>query len=215
MAKFSGCYWTIKDLDESGKTKDDIVLDAMNLYNQKCGKTFIFKHFWLLLKNYPHFAAIIMDKWKTARYDVPAPNQLLVDRNDVVPPNGDVLPTVSSPAQIRPQGAKSSKTDHLNMQVKKQALHANAKTTIEFADATMKKAEQIAQQNTFNLCTLEDKLITCDLARSAMAPPPPQDSRKPKLLPMSLLRLLLHHLEFVAPRSRRLLRVHQHRNSKG
>ena len=31
--------------------------------------------------------------------------------------------------------------------------------------ATLKKAEQIAQQNTFSLFTLEDRLITCDLAR--------------------------------------------------
>ena len=42
MAKFTDCYWTIKDLDESRKTKDDIVLDSMNLYKQKCGKAFVF-----------------------------------------------------------------------------------------------------------------------------------------------------------------------------
>ena len=31
VGKFIGCYQIIKDLDESGKTEDDIVCDAMNL----------------------------------------------------------------------------------------------------------------------------------------------------------------------------------------
>ena len=75
---------------------------------------------------------------------MPALNQLLVDRRDVVSPNGDILPTDSSPAQIRPQRAKSSKTDHLNMKVKEQTLRANAKAMIDFAAATLKKSEKIA-----------------------------------------------------------------------
>jgi hypothetical protein len=66
VAKFTGCYWTIKDVDESGKIEDIIVLDAMNLYKQKCGKAYVFKHCWLLLKNYLHFAAIFMGKRKAA-----------------------------------------------------------------------------------------------------------------------------------------------------
>ena len=44
-------------------------------------------------------------------------------------------------------------------------MRANAKATIDFATAKLKKAEQIAQQNTFSLFTVEDKNITCDLAR--------------------------------------------------
>ena len=50
VAKFTGCYVSVKDLQESGKTEDDIVLDAMNLYKQKVGKAFVLKHCWLLLK---------------------------------------------------------------------------------------------------------------------------------------------------------------------
>jgi hypothetical protein len=42
VAKFIGCYWTIKDVGESGTTKDDVVLNAMNLYKQKCGKNLHF-----------------------------------------------------------------------------------------------------------------------------------------------------------------------------
>jgi hypothetical protein len=38
VAKFTICYWTIEEFDESGKTEDDIVLDAMNLYKQNVGR---------------------------------------------------------------------------------------------------------------------------------------------------------------------------------
>jgi hypothetical protein len=121
----------------------------------------------LLLKNYPRFAAIFMGKRKAAWFNMPAQNMLPVDRRDVLSPNpnAEALPTVSAPAQIRPQGAKSSKAEHLNSKVKEQALRANAKATTDFALATLKKAEQIAQQNAFSLFTLEDRLITCDIAR--------------------------------------------------
>ena len=50
VARFIGCCWTIKDVGESSTTEDDVVLNVMNLYKQKCGKTFVFKHCWLLLK---------------------------------------------------------------------------------------------------------------------------------------------------------------------
>ena len=165
VAKFTGCYVSVKDLDESGKTEDDIVLDATNLYKQKCGKAFVLKHCWLLLKSYPRFATIFMGKRKAARFDLPAPNLLPIDRHDVLSPNpnGEALPTKSALARIRPQGAKSSKTEHLNSKVKEHALRANAKATTNFVAATLKKAEHIAQQN--SLFTLEDKLITCDIAR--------------------------------------------------
>jgi hypothetical protein len=169
VAKFTGCYVSVKDLQESGKTEDDIVLDAMNLYKQKVGKAFVLKHCWLLLKSYPRFAAIFMGKQKAAGLDLPTPNLLPVDRRDVSSPNpnAEALPIESAlaPAHIRPQGAKSSKAEHANSKVKEQALRANAKATSEFAAATLKKAEQIAQQNAFSLFTLEDRLITCDIAR--------------------------------------------------
>ena len=88
-----------------------------------------------------------------------------VDRRDLVSPNSEALPTELAPAHIRLQGAKSSKAMHLHNKVKKQALRANAKAMNDFVAATLKKAEQIAQQNTFSLFTLEDRLITSDLAR--------------------------------------------------
>ena len=55
--------------------------------------------------------------------------------------------------------------EHAHGKGKEQALRANAKATIDFVAATLKKAEQIAQQNIFSLFTLEDKNIICDLAR--------------------------------------------------
>lgn len=44
VTKFNGCYRTIKTLDGSGRTKDDVVLHAMSVYKHKCGKAFVFKH---------------------------------------------------------------------------------------------------------------------------------------------------------------------------
>ena len=105
-------------LDEIGKTEDDVVLDAINLYKQKCENAFVFKHWWLLLKGYPRFAAIFMGKRKAGGFELPAPNALPVDRRDLVSPNGEALPTESAPAHIRPQGAKSSKAEHLHSKVK-------------------------------------------------------------------------------------------------
>jgi hypothetical protein len=81
-----------------------------------------------------------------------------VDRRDIVVPNGVVLPYDSSLATTRPSSAKSSKAKHLSMKGKEQALQANARTTIDFATTTMKKVEQIAQQNAFGFL-LEYKLI--------------------------------------------------------
>ena len=73
----------------------------------------------------------------------------------------------------RPLGGKSAKEDHNDMRVNETALimyaqtglRANARATTKFTQATLKKAEQIAQQNTFSLFTLKDSLITCKVAR--------------------------------------------------
>jgi hypothetical protein len=165
VAKFSGCYQSVRDLNESGKSEDDFVLDTMSLYKQKCGKTFALKHCWLLLKSYPRFAAIFMGKRKDGGFDPPSREGLPVDRRDLLSPNGQAPSTESPPAQTRPHGAKSSKNEHAHNKGNEQALRANAKATTDFAAATLKKAEQIAQQNIFSLFTLEDKNITCDLAR--------------------------------------------------
>ena len=191
MAKFSGCYLSVKDMNESGKSEDDIVLDAMNLYKQKCGKTFVLKHCWLLLKNYPRFAAIFMGKRKAGGFDPSTPNTLHIDRRDLLSPNGEAPSTDSPPAHIRPQAAKSSKNEHAHSKGKEQALRANAKDTTDFAAATLKKAEQIAQQNTFSLFTLEDKNITYDLARQWLhLRPMLLPSKLPRLMPPTCLLLL-------------------------
>ena len=106
-----------------------------------------------------------MGKRKGGGFDPPSREGLPVDRRDLLSPNGQAPFTESPPAQTRPHGAKSSKNEHAHSKGKEQALRANAKATTDFAAATLKKAEQIAQQNTFSLFTLEDKNITCDLAR--------------------------------------------------
>ena len=58
IAKFVGCYEQIKALDENGRTDDDIILDALQLFEQKVGRPFAHKHCWLLLRDHSRFAAI-------------------------------------------------------------------------------------------------------------------------------------------------------------
>ena len=57
IAKFVGCYEQIKALDKSGRTDDDIIVDALQLFEQKVGRPFAHKHCWLLLRDHPLFAA--------------------------------------------------------------------------------------------------------------------------------------------------------------
>ena len=91
-----------------------------------------------------------MEKRKSQGLDPPSREGMPVDRRDLLSPNGQAPSTESPPAQTRPQGAKSLKMDHAHGKGKEQALRANAKATTNFAAVTLKKAEQIAQQNTFH-----------------------------------------------------------------
>ena len=49
VVEFTRCYWTIKDHNVYGKLEDDIVMDVFNVYSQKLGKSFVFKHCYVLL----------------------------------------------------------------------------------------------------------------------------------------------------------------------
>lgn len=90
VAKFNRCYRTIKDHDEYGKLEDDVVMDVLNLYNQKLGKSFVFKQWYVLLKSYPSSATIFMAKWTARGYDVPTMNVLQVDQCNILTPNSVV-----------------------------------------------------------------------------------------------------------------------------
>lgn len=106
-----------------------------------------------------------MGKCKARGQDVDASNGLPIDCCDVVTPSEAFIPSESSHAPAQPQGAKSSKTNHLNLKVKEiAAVDANAKTTVDFVATTVKKIEQIAHQNILSLFTLKDMLVTCNIA---------------------------------------------------
>ena len=163
IAKFVGCYEQIKALDESGRTEDDIILDALKLFEQKVGRPFAHKHCWLLLRDHPRFAAIFRVSGLKRKSPSQSPD-LPVDRREANSPQ----PREGIDANVnlqRPQGGKAAKGEHKEMREKEAALRANVRATADFALATLKKAEQIAQQNAFSLFTLEDSLITCKVAR--------------------------------------------------
>ena len=68
----------IKELNELGKSKGDLICDAKDLYKQKVGKTFVFKHYWFLLHMYPRFATIFMPMGKRKVGPSPKSNLLVV-----------------------------------------------------------------------------------------------------------------------------------------
>jgi hypothetical protein len=161
-----GCYEQIKALDESGRTDDDIILDALQLFEQKVGRPFAHKHCWLLLRDHPRFAAIFRSVGSKCKAPSTHGSDLPVDRREANSPELQPREGVDGNVNLhRPQGGKSAKGEHKEMREKEAALRANARATAEFAQATLKKAEQIAQQNAFSLFTLEDSLITCKVAR--------------------------------------------------
>ena len=166
ITKFVGCYEQIKALDESGRTDDDIIVDALQLFEQKVGRPFAHKHCWLLLRDHPRFAAIFRSVGSKRKAPGAAGSDLPVDRREAnspeLQPRKGVNPNVNL---LRPQGRKSAKGEHKEMREKEAALRVNARATTDFAQATLKKAEQIAQQNAFSLFMLEDSLITCSVAR--------------------------------------------------
>ena len=166
IAKFVGCYEQIKALDESGRTDDDVIVDALQLFEQKVGRPFVHKHCWLLLRDHPRFGAIFRSVASKRKAPGAAGADLPVDRREansaMQQPREGIDPNVNL---HRPQGSKSAKGEHKEMREKEAALRANARATADFATATLKKAEQIAQQNAFSLFTLEEGLITCSVAR--------------------------------------------------
>jgi hypothetical protein len=166
IAKFVGCYEHIKALDESGRTDDDIIFDALQLFEQKVGRPFAHKHCWLLLRDHPRFAAIFRSVGSKRKALGTQGSDLPIDRREANSPELQPREGVDGNVNLHmPQGGKSAKGEHKEMRKKETALRANARATAEFAQATLKKAEQIAQQNAFSLFTLEDSLITCKVTR--------------------------------------------------
>ena len=166
IAKFVGCYEQIKSLDESGRIEDDIILDALQFFEQKVGRPFAHKHCWLLLRDHPQFAAIFRASGSKRKAPGTQGCDLLVDRREANSPDEQPREGVDANVNLHmPQGGKLAKFEHKDMREKEAALRANARATTDFAQTTLKKAEQIAQQNAFSLFMLEDSLITCQVAR--------------------------------------------------
>jgi hypothetical protein len=79
--KFIGVHGSIVALNESGKTDDDRIQDAMELFRTKVGKPFLFKHCWFILQTYPRFTAIFKPMLKR-KATLAYCNNLPLDQND-------------------------------------------------------------------------------------------------------------------------------------
>ena len=142
IAKFVGCYEQIKALDKSGRTDDDIIVDALQLFEQKVGRPFAHKHCWLLLRDHPRFATIFRCVGSKRKAPGAVGADLPVDRREANSPELQPCEGVDPNVNLhKPQGGKSAKGEHKEMREKEAALRANARATTVFATATLKKAK--------------------------------------------------------------------------
>ena len=130
------------------------------------GRPFAHKHYWLLLRDHPRFAAIFKSVGSKRKAPGTQGSDMPVDKREANSPELQPREGVDGNMNLhKPQGGKSAKGKHKQMKMKEAALRANARATVEFAQATLKNVEQIAQQNAFSLFMLKDSLITCKVAR--------------------------------------------------
>jgi hypothetical protein len=57
VAKFAGCYHKVEELDESGKTLEDRISDAMEMFKQQTNHAFQYLECWNILKHHPKWAS--------------------------------------------------------------------------------------------------------------------------------------------------------------
>ena len=140
IAKFVGCYEQIKALDKSGRTDDDIIVDALQLFEQKVGRPFAHKHCWLLLRDHPRFATIFRCVGSKRKAPGAVGADLPVDRREANSPELQPCEGVDPNVNLhKPQGGKSAKGEHKEMREKEATLRANARETADFATAILKK----------------------------------------------------------------------------
>ena len=124
---------------------NDIILDALQLFEQKVERPFAHKHCWLLLRDHPRFAAIFKSVGLKHKAPCTQCSDLPVDRREANSPELQPREGVDGNMNLhRPQGGKSTKGEHKEMREKEAALRTNARATADFAQTTLKKAEQIA-----------------------------------------------------------------------
>ena len=127
VAKFVSCYNTIKDLDESGKTVEDITKGALELYKKKVEfKPCFSKHCWLLLwtyRSYPGDVAAFKSMGAKGRVhrllQIVCP-WIEVKGRECAPQQGMSV----IPQEARSLGFKSSKQDYCEVKENELALKA-------------------------------------------------------------------------------------------
>jgi len=99
--KFAGCFATIEDRNESGKTLEDKVADAKALYFEDRGKAFTMDPLWRKLRDAP--------KWQefVGRLAGKRKHQLAIQDEE----GEEGLPSLSSPEEERPRGRESAKRE--------------------------------------------------------------------------------------------------------
>ena len=133
-----------------------------------------------------------MGNRKGGEFDLPSRERLHVDNRDLFSPNGQAPSTESPPAQIRPRGAKSSKTSMHIVRVRSKFCVLMQNATTDFAAATWRKLSKLLSK--IHLVCLHESIRTLHVtllgSGSTSAGPKSLQSSRPRLLPSKLPRLL-------------------------
>ena len=179
VSKFVGVHSQVEDLQRSGTSEADILVEALDLYKLKHpkGASFTYLHCWYLLRNMPRWAeGGINESRRSPSAPLSSRSRLEMSGgseidSDCASPQAQPLrspvipPTV---ARTRPQGSKAAKEDHRSMKTRDAAIRAQAAATKEMADATKRKADLLEDQNLIMLMTADEAGIINEDAREWM-----------------------------------------------
>ena len=160
VSKFSGLYCKVKALNESGKTDEDIVEDAVKLYAESQGSPFTFLGCWRVLSKMPKFKATPTTEFSGATprkvtrggpdedEDSGSSSSIEVTSNDTSSPHAESSDNhATKKARIqstkRPPGNKKSKS----LLEEANNLKSMRSSVDKISEMSSKKAEELAKMN--------------------------------------------------------------------
>jgi hypothetical protein len=155
VSKFCGVYSQVLGMHLSGVSSDDILERAILLYKEKSPKQIPFTYIdcWLILKGVPRWAETVMEVRQWTKLSSSAS---MVKRKSLMPAtanlgDGDSIledgPTdvdnvePTKKKQARPIGVKAAKEDQKIAKQRECSARAQARTTVDMAEASFKKAK--------------------------------------------------------------------------
>ena len=173
VSKFIGVYAQILALNSSGKSAEDLLRDALELYCLKSNKgtEFAYLHCWYLVKDVSRWdQGLTHTVLRTPALKRPFPPSSKVESDNTrmvvqsqAPPSLEVPPPTGSATSgrgRRPQGCRSAKDKQKYIKMKEHAMRTQASAHEKMALATMRKAESLEDSNILMLFTCPNAHVT-------------------------------------------------------